>query len=175
MHFAEGNAAAAAKLLGRTLADNGWSCRSKRGQALAWHAIIAAHAGRLEEARAALLTLRQEPELVSTPALQALAARARGEVAAAGGRRGEAITALRDSLRLWQGMQAAVAAAQVRCRLADLLDEEGETETATLERTAAFTAFEQAGAQACIRACQKLSGVRAARRAGSRPRTPAGR
>jgi DNA-binding winged helix-turn-helix (wHTH) protein len=157
VHFAEGNAAAAAKLLGRTLADDGWSCRSKRGQALAWHAIISAHAGKLGEARAALHTLKSEPEAVSTPALQALVARARGEVAAAAGRRTEAIGCLRDSLRQWQRLHAPVPAAQVRCRIADLLDAEGDAETAALERTAAFTAFEQAGANAHIRACTILS------------------
>ncbi len=168
VHHAEGNAAAAVKLLGRALAENAWSCRSKRGQALAWQAIIAAHAARLEEATAALSVLEREPDLVSTPALQALFARARGEVAAAEGRRAEAIGHLRDSLRRWRQIEAPVAAAQVRCRLADLLDEEGDAETATLERTAAFNAFEQAGALAMIKACRNLSRVRATRRRSTR-------
>lgn len=168
VHHAEGNAAAAVKLLGRALAENAWSCRSKRGQALAWQAIIAAHAARLEEATAALSNLEREPDLVSTPALQALFARARGEVAAAEGRRAEAIGHLRDSLRRWRQIEAPVAAAQVRCRLADLLDEEGDAETATLERTAAFNAFEQAGALAMIKACRNLSRVRATRRRSTR-------
>ncbi len=172
VHYAEGNAEAAAKLLGRALADNGWSCRSKRGQALAWHAIITATVGRLEEARAALLALQREPELVSTPALQALTDRARGEVAAAEGRRREAIGHLRGALSRWQKMQAPVPAAQVRCRLADLLDLDGDAEAAALERTAAFTAFEQAGAQAFIRACKNLSCIRDSRRRSSRSRAP---
>lgn len=168
VHHAEGNAAAAAKLLGRALADNSWSCRSKRGQALAWHIIISAAAARVDEARAALNELEREPDLVSTPALQALLERARGELAAGEGRRPEAITHLRSALRQWQEIQAPVAAAQVRCRLADLLDEEGDTETAGLERTAAFTAFEQAGARALIRACKNLSRVQASRRGSKR-------
>jgi DNA-binding winged helix-turn-helix (wHTH) protein len=164
VHFAEGNAPAAAKLLGRTLADDGWSCRSKRGQALAWHAIVAAHAGRREEARATLRMLEREPDTVSTPALKALQMRAQGEVAATEGRRAEAVKLLREACLSWRRMNAPVPAAQVRCRIADLLDEEGDPEAATLERTAAFSAFEQAGAQALIRACKNLSRVRAARR-----------
>ncbi len=171
VHFAEGNVTAAAKLLGRTLTDNAWSCRSKRGQALAWHAIITAHAGRLDDARAALLTLERESELVSTLALEALVERARGEVAVAEGRRSEAVAHLRGSLRLWQKLQTPVAAAQLRCRLADLLDEEGDAEAAALERAAAFTALDQAGAHALIRSCKNLSRMRALRRRGARSRS----
>lgn len=164
VHHGEGNSAAAAQLLGRTLAEDGWSCRTKRGQALAWQAIIAADAGRTKEARAALETLEREPDQVSTPALRALLDRARGEVAAAEGRADEAVRLLRGSLRRWQEINAPVAAAQVRCRLADLLDREGETEQAELERTAAVGALEQAGAHAYIRSCRNLSRVRAGRR-----------
>jgi len=146
VHFAEGNAAAAAKLLGRAIADNYWSGRSKRGQALAYLAIIMASAGRIEEARQALATLEREPELTSTPALQALVARARGEVVAAEGSRIEAIALLRASLRAWLAMAASLAAAHVRCRLAELLEAEDDIESAAQERAAAMTAFKQAGA-----------------------------
>jgi tetratricopeptide (TPR) repeat protein len=45
VRFAEGNATAAAQLLARILADDSWSVRSKRGQALAHYAIIALAAG----------------------------------------------------------------------------------------------------------------------------------
>ena len=151
LHFAEGNPTAAAKLLGRAIADNYWSGRSKRGQALAYQAIITASAGRLDKARTALATLEHEPALTSTPALQALLGRARGEVAAAEGLRTEAIALFRTSLRAWQAMAASLAAAQVRCRLAELLEAEGDKEAAAQERAAAITAFKQAGATSMVR------------------------
>ncbi len=151
VHFAEGNATAAAKLLGRTIADNYWSGRSKRGQALAYLAIILASARRPDEARKALAKLESEPELTSTPALQALLARARGEVAAAEGSRTEAIALLRNSLRAWQAMAAPLAAAHVRCRLAELLEAEGDNELATQEKAAALAAFKLAGASAYLK------------------------
>lgn len=172
VHFAEGDAAAAAKLLGRAIADNYWSGRSKRGQALAHLAIVTAHAGRLDEARRALATLEREPELTSTPALQALLARAKGEVAAAEGSRGDAIAWLRKSLRGWQAMAASLTAARVRCRLADLLEDDGDKDIAAQERAAALAAFKQAGATGLLeRGATALRGRLAGRKCRSQKKS----
>jgi DNA-binding winged helix-turn-helix (wHTH) protein len=156
LRFAEGDAGGAANLLARTLAENAWSGRSRRGRALAHYCITAATAGRIDEARAALAQLDQEPDLVSTHALQALALQARGELAAAEGRQPEAITLLRNALRAWLEVEAPLAAAHTRCRLATLLAAEGDQESSTLEMAAAVAAFRRAGAHGLLARCEKL-------------------
>jgi DNA-binding winged helix-turn-helix (wHTH) protein len=163
LRFAEGDADGAAGLLARTLAENAWSVRSKRGQALAHYGITAAAAGRTGEARAALAELEGEPSLASTAALQALATQARGELAAAEGRPAEAITLLRSSLRAWLELEAPLAAAQTRRRLAALLTAEGDRESAALETAAALAVFRRAGADGLLAQCApgRLDGPKA--------------
>jgi DNA-binding winged helix-turn-helix (wHTH) protein len=163
VRHASGDAAGAAAQLGRILTENAWSARSRRGQALAQFAIVAAAANRLDEARTALAELDRHPDLVATPALQALAARARGEVAAAAGDTNGALTHLRAALRLWLAAEAPLSAAQARCRIADLLQNLGDAESARLELDAAVTTFEQAGADGLLRQCARLKAAFAAR------------
>ena len=158
-----GDSEGAASLLARLIAENTWSTRSRRGQALAQFAIVAAAANRLGEARTALAELDRHPDLVATPALQALAARARGEVAAAAGDTNDALTHLRAALRLWLAAEAPLSAAQARCRIADLLQTLGDAESARLELDAAVTTFEQAGADGLLRQCARLKTAIAAR------------
>jgi DNA-binding winged helix-turn-helix (wHTH) protein len=154
--FAEGNAAASARLIARLLAENAWSCRVKRGQALAHYVIIAAAAGELEPARAALAELDREPDLTSTPALAAWVARAQAELAAAEGRPAEGISHLRAALRTWQSMNASIEAATIRCRLSSLLEREGDLDAAALELAAAAKVFQRAGADSLLRNCERL-------------------
>jgi tetratricopeptide (TPR) repeat protein len=158
VRFAQGDAPAATRLLARALAENAWSCRSKRGQALAHYAIIATAAGEPGAARAALAELGREPDLTSTPALEALVARGHAELAAAEGRTGEAITLLRSALRTWQTMNAPVEGAMVRCRLAVLLEVEGDPESAALELAAAKKVFQETGAGGLMQQCERQGG-----------------
>lgn len=156
LRFAEGDANGAANILARTLAENAWSGRSKRGRALAHYCIAAATAGRTDEARAALAELDQQPDLVSTDALQALTSQARGELAAAEGRRAEAIILFRRTLRAWLEIAAPLAAANARCRLATLLAADGDHESSAMELAAATAAFRRAGAHGLLAQCEKL-------------------
>ncbi len=153
LRLAEGDANGAATLMRHTLAENAWSCRSKRGQALAYFIIAAAMAGRTEEARAVLAELQREPDLASTTALQALTAQARGELAVAEGREMEGIALLRSALRAWLEMEVPLAAAQMRCRLSVLLDAAGDRESASLERAAAAATFRRLGADGWLLSC----------------------
>ncbi|MBE2216312.1 MAG: hypothetical protein IAE82_20735, partial [Opitutaceae bacterium] len=121
----------------------------------------------------ALTELDREPDLTATPALQALAARARGEVAAACGDAAAGMKHLRTALRLWLSAEAPLPAAQTRCRIADLLQSLGDAESAHLELDAAVTAFELAGADGLLRQCERLKSALAARRAASPSRAPA--
>ncbi|MDD5200189.1 MAG: winged helix-turn-helix domain-containing protein [Terrimicrobiaceae bacterium] len=154
LHLAEGDARAAARLLARAIADNAWSCRSKRGRALAHYCIAAAESGDVAEARAALDGIERDPEVASTPALEALVTCARGELAAAEGRGPEAIAHLRSAVRAWLAIEAPLAAAQNRCRLAHFLTAENDHESARIERAAAALAFQQAGADGWLARCE---------------------
>ncbi len=171
LRLAKGDAKSAAQLLGRILAENAWSAQSRRGQALAYFAIASATAGNLDDARRGLADIEADPDLASTPALQALLARARGEVAAAEGHTAEAITLLRSALRNWQALAAPLAGAQTRCRLAAMLAAEGDHESAALELSAAVAAFQQAGARQLLGSCEKLR--RALAPESTRPRSKA--
>lgn len=176
VRFAEGDAVAAASLLAQILADNAWSARSKRGQALAHFAIVSATAGQPEKARTALAELERDPELASTPALQALRTRAQGELLAAEGDRAGAVGQFRSALRSWLAMNASLAAAQTRCRIAELLAAEGDRESAGLELDAAARAFEHAGAERFSRQCAQRKAELASDRAsrGKLPRLASG-
>ncbi len=161
VRHASGDTEGAATLLARLLAEGGWSARARRGQVLGHYAIIAASAGRLEEARRALGELDRHPHLAATPALQALTDRARGEVAAAESDHAEALRHFRNALRGWIAVEAPLAAAQTRCRLADTLRILGDNESATLEFDAAVAAFQAAGADGLLQHCSRLRQARA--------------
>jgi tetratricopeptide (TPR) repeat protein len=154
--LAEGKASAAARLLDRTLASNAWSSRSRRGQALAYFAIASAKAGRIDDAQRALAEIESNPELASTPALQAQLAWTRAELHAAAGRGAHAIVQLRSAILSWQELSAPLAAAQARCRLAEWLAADGDPDSAALELTAAVATFRAAGAEQLRTSCEKL-------------------
>ncbi len=156
LRLAEGDAVAAARLLAQSLAENAWSCRSKRGQALAYHAIAAAAGGQLDAARQAVAELEAAPDLTSTPALQALLGRARAELAAAEGRLPEALQHFRNAIRTCQTINAPLVAAQFRCRLAGLLADQGDREAARIELMAAAPVLKRAGAEGLLQHCERL-------------------
>lgn len=167
---AEGDSAGAERLLARALQENVWSCSSRRGLALANYAIIASAAGKLAEAHEALAAIAREPDLASTPALQALVERAHGEIHAAEGNRSRALAHLRAALRAFVALEAPLAAAQVRCRMADLLRAEGEVEAADLERDAAVKVFQHAGADGLLQPCARPKPATTARPSAKSPR-----
>lgn len=156
VRHASGDAEGAANLLARAIADNAWSCRAKRGRALAHLGMASAEAVRLAEARQALDDLARDPELTGTPALQALAQRAQGELAAAEGRKTAATTLLRSALRGWHALDAPLPAAHTRCQLAVLLASMADLESAEIELKAAEAAFRQARATGWVKHCQHL-------------------
>ncbi|HUG12834.1 MAG TPA: hypothetical protein VMM36_17590 [Opitutaceae bacterium] len=156
LHLAQDEAEAAHRLLDRALADNCFSSRSRRGQAMLHLIMAASRCGRVDDARRVLAELEGKPDLVSTSALQALFAQARAELAAAEGDTMQAIAAFRQSVRSWQAIDAPLAAAQARCRLACILGKEGDLEAAERELGAAGAVFTQSSAMGLLRQCDKL-------------------
>jgi tetratricopeptide (TPR) repeat protein len=153
--LSQGQPDVALKSILRSLEDPGWVNRQRRGLLLGYATIIAAQGGAPGKARDLLSELEAQPALWSTSALTALVTRARGELAAAEGRPGDAIAGLRSAVAQWQAIDSPLAAAQARCRLAELLAAEGDGRAAEMELSAAAAAFERAGATALLERCRK--------------------
>jgi predicted negative regulator of RcsB-dependent stress response len=156
LELAQDNAAEAHRLIARTIAEDNFSGRSRRGQALLHCAIAAARSGQSEAARETLAELEREPDLTSTSALQALLSQARGELLAVEGDLRGAIAQVRQAVRAWQSIDAPLAAADARCRLACMLAKEGDFESAERELGAAGAVFTQSGAKGLLKQCDKL-------------------
>lgn len=154
LEVAQGRTVQGHRLLARALRDPHWSNRARRGLILAHFAEVAARAGHIDDTREALGEIDARPELVASSALQALVARARGELAAAGGDWTQAIDLMQDALRRWTASEAPLLAAQTRCRLAEFLSNDGDAESAALELAAARTVFQKAGAIGLLNACE---------------------
>jgi hypothetical protein len=86
------------------------------------------------------------PELWSTPALAAMVARAKAEVALEDGERNVAASELRRALQHWHGIGSPLNAADTRLRLAGLRLAEGDREAAELEVAAAESLLKGSGA-----------------------------
>ena len=78
--------------------------------------------------------------------LEAVTARAEGEVLLAEGKPREALRALRTAIGLWRELDAPYDAARVRVAIAPACRLLGDSETAKLETTAARRVFEALGA-----------------------------
>lgn len=155
LEHARGRTAQAHRLLARALRDPHWNNLARRGVLLAHFAEVAAQAGCTEDARQALSEIDARPELVSTSALEALVKRARGELAAIEGSRPEAIDLMHAALRLWSAIEAPLMVAQTRCRLAELLREEGDGQSSALELEAAKSTFRKSGALGLLNKCER--------------------
>jgi tetratricopeptide (TPR) repeat protein len=156
LKLVDGDAVAAATEMRRLIDAELWSCQTKRGQAWAQYAIASAQAGDLASARFALEKLAGEPELVSTPALQWLVITARAELELAAGRLAPAVALLRSALAASLELDAPLAVAQTRCRLARVLIGAGDDALAKSEFTAAKTGFRKAGALLALKRCERL-------------------
>jgi DNA-binding winged helix-turn-helix (wHTH) protein/predicted negative regulator of RcsB-dependent stress response len=157
VRYYEGDATGALRQLSQCLDEEGFSCRTKPGTSLAYLTIVAAAAGQLERARAALDALTQRPDLTSTPVLGALLARARGELLAAAGDREEAIRQLRAASRSCHAAHAPLACAEVRRSLARVLIAERDFDAAEVELCAATSLFRRAGADGQLDSCEALN------------------
>lgn len=156
LRLLDGDAESAVDPMRHLIEAQAWSCQTKLGQALAHYAIAAAQAADPDSARAALEKLADAPELVSTPALQALVITARAELELAEGRVPSAISLLRSALATCVEMDAPLAVAHARCRLARVLLAAGEDSLAMPEYEAAKAGFRETGARHALKRCERL-------------------
>lgn len=151
----DGNPADAADAIRGLLDQRAWSCHAKLGRAWANYAIALARAADCAAARGVLEKLAAEPDLVSTPALEALTLGARAELEVAEGRPRSAITLLRSMIAILLEMDAPLAAAEARGRLARVLAEVADDDLADLELKAAREGFLRAGADQAFARCER--------------------
>ncbi len=152
----DGDAAHAAAELRRLIDAELWSCQTKRGQVWAQYAIASAQAGDVDSARFAMEKMETEPELVSTPALRFLVITARAELELAVGRPASAVSLFRSALAAGMELDAPLAAAQIRCRLARVLMGMNEDVLAKSEFNAAKDSFRKASAPLASKRCERL-------------------
>jgi DNA-binding winged helix-turn-helix (wHTH) protein/predicted negative regulator of RcsB-dependent stress response len=157
VRYHEGDAAGALRQLRQCIEEEGYSCRIKPGASLAYMTMVAAAAGELEQAHAALDKLARRPELTSTPALGALVARARGELLAVDGDREAAIRHLRAAARSSHALNTPLACAEVRRSLARVLIAERDLDAAAVELNAAMSLFRRSGADGQLVPCEALA------------------
>lgn len=152
----QGKAEAALRSLERSLQNRDWASLQRRGTLLANLTIVAVAAEQLDRAKQALEELDRNPDLTSTPSLEALALRARAEVAFAEGRHAAAIQLLQEAIRTWQQIGSPLHVAGLRVRLAELFAADNDPETAELELTAAEALFQQINMPEMKESCAKM-------------------
>lgn len=145
LRLAEGKAEAARTAIRSALGDESRD-RLARSQLLPAQVEIALAVGDVDGARAAADELDGIAAVYATPAMEATALCARGQVQLAAGEHAGAQRSLRAGCRRWQELDAPYETARARMTLAAVYGAAGDLETAALELTAARTAFERLGA-----------------------------
>jgi DNA-binding CsgD family transcriptional regulator len=145
LRLAQGDAAAAASAVRRSLAETAQPL--KRSRLLPAYAEVMVALGELEEARRACRELAQIADAFPSAMLGAIAAQARGAVELAGGDARAALVPLRQAWQVWQELAAPYEAARVRLLVASACRALGDEEGARLELEAARGVFEELGAR----------------------------
>ena len=156
LRLEQGNVEAARTALRLSLSDRDLG-PSRRAVLLAAQVDAEIEANDLEAAAGARDKLEQIAGASTIPALQAMAATARGSLALAKGEASEALTSLRYACATWQELKLPYETAQARTRFGRAIRASGNEEDAALELRAALTAFERLGATREIdRVCELL-------------------
>ena len=145
LRLAEGKREAARAAIKSALADDSRD-RLARAHLLPAQVRIALAAGDAETARIAVEELETIAATFATPAMEAAALCARGQLQLASGDAPGAQRSLRTGCRRWQELDAPYETAQARMALAAAHRAAGDLETAALELAAARAAFERLGA-----------------------------
>jgi class 3 adenylate cyclase len=166
LRLAEGKVDAASMAIRSALGDESRD-RLARSHLLPAQVEIALAVGDLDGAGAATDELEAIAAVYATPAIEAAALCARGQVQLAAGDHAGAQRSLRAGCRRWQELDAPYETARARIALAAVYRAGGDLETAALELAAARAAFERLGAV--------LDAARAAEaQASTIPSAPAG-
>ena len=141
LRLAQGRAATARSMIARALEE-----LPDDPRLLEAAVTIALGRGDTAEARSFVDRLQQSAGSGAPTLLEAVTARAEGEVLLAEGKPREALRALRAAFKLWQRLDAPYDAARVRVAIAQACRALGDDDTAELETAAARRVFEALGA-----------------------------
>lgn len=129
----------------------------RRSHMLAACVEIMVASGDLPAARTAADELARTATDIGAPLLRAASAQATGAVLLAEGQPAAALSALRDACALWRELEAPYEAARVRVSMALALRELNDTDTASMEFTAAREIFKRLGAAPDLRRVASLA------------------
>jgi class 3 adenylate cyclase len=142
----EGDAAGAQRAIRRAVADDSVLAQEGRALVLPAQVTIEIAAGDLDAARGALESLEDRVSASGSGAFGAAAATARGEVALAEQRAGDAVIELRRAWQAWQDVDAPYEGARTRVLLARAYTAEGDDAAARIELESAQSTFDRIGA-----------------------------
>lgn len=152
----EGDAAGAQRAIRRAVADDSVLAQEGRALVLPAQVTIEIAAGDLDGARGALESLEDRVSASGSGAFGAAAATARGEVALAEERPGDAVVELRRAWQAWQDVGAPYEGARTRVLLARAYRAERDEAAAVVELESARSAFERIGA---VREGARIAGL----------------
>jgi tetratricopeptide (TPR) repeat protein len=156
LHLGRGRPEAAVRSLDRAIKADGL-LNSQRRPLLEGYLVLARAAARDAEQAAVLLEeIANRPSTLATPALQAMLARGRAEIAALKGHFGEAVGEAALAARRWSAAGSALGQANTRLRLAQLLLAEGDFDAADVEAGVACRLASRLKAHAILSGCNAL-------------------
>jgi class 3 adenylate cyclase len=142
----EGDAVGAQRAIRRAAADETLLSREGLALVLPAQVTIEITAGDMDAARGALAELEARVESSGSSAFAAAAATARGELALAEERPGDAVRELRGAWQGWRDVDAPYEGARARVLLARAYRAEGDDDAARVELESAQSAFDRIGA-----------------------------
>jgi class 3 adenylate cyclase len=142
----EGDAVGAQRAIRRAAADEALLSREGLALVLPAQVTIEIAAGDMDAARGALAELEVRVESSGSSAFAAAAATARGELALAEQRPGDAVVELRRAWQAWQDVDAPYEGARTRVLLARAYRAEGDEAAARTELESAQSTFDRIGA-----------------------------
>jgi len=142
----EGDTTGAQRAIRRAIADDSVLAQEGRALVLPAQVTIEIAAGDLDAARGALESLEDRVKGSGSGAFAAAAATARGEVALAEERPGDAVVELRRAWQAWQDVDAPYEGARTRALLARAYNAEGDDAAARIELESAQSTFDRIGA-----------------------------
>jgi DNA-binding winged helix-turn-helix (wHTH) protein len=135
-----GDAEGAYSSLERSLIGHGWWALQRQGILLAHLALVAAHCGRTERAKALIADLGGQGERWPMPSIRALTNEAAAKLARDQGEANEALRHLQLARQLWTSVESRTNAARLRLEIAAMQAELGDQNGATVEVHAALMA-----------------------------------
>ena len=163
LQLARGRPEAAVKCLARSIEADGFLNAQRRPVLEGYLALALTAAGDPARADAILQELSDRPGTATSPALRALVARGRGEIAALQGRPAEAISEVAYAARCWSEAGSLVQEARCRLRLAHFLLADADFEGADVEAGIALRMASRLNANALVRSCERVKAAVARR------------